>query len=328
MKKISRIGFSILFIACGLTLLIGCNFPTKSTPTLVFPTPNRTLTALFDPLRLSATPVVPSATVPPLPTVPVHTATSISPTLTPVVNTATVPPAATNTAGATATRVPPTSTLANRRSGTSISAQFLNVAPTIDGSWEEWNTKQYPVKAVVYGAGNRTGDEDLEASFRIGWDNTYLYIAVKVNDDKYVQNATGADIFKGDSVEILLDTDLLGDFNDRSLSSDDYQLGLSPGKGGTSEAKEAYLWYPRSKAGSLSNVVIGAEGGDGVWRLEARIPWSVFGINPAEGKRFGFALSVSDNDNPDSNVQQSMVSNVAGRVLTDPTTWGELILNR
>jgi hypothetical protein len=234
----------------------------------------------------------------------------------------------THTTAPSATQAQPTATVPFRRSGTTISAEYLSIAPTIDGSWEEWTSKQYPARAVAYGGGNRSGDADLEASFRIGWDNSYLYIAVKVNDDKYVQNAAGADLYKGDSVEILLDTNLMGDFYERALSADDYQLGLSPGKGGTSEAKEAFLWFPRSKTGGLSGVEIGAEGGDTLWRLEARIPWSDLGVSPAEGKRFGFALSVSDNDNTESNVQQSMVSSVAGRVLTDPTTWGDLVLTR
>jgi hypothetical protein len=47
---------------------------------------------------------------------------------------------------------------------------------------------------------------------------------------------------------------------------------------------------------------------------------------PVSGNHYGFALSVNDNDDPNKNVQQSMVSNVPGRHLTDPTTWGDLQL--
>ena len=67
---------------------------------------------------------------------------------------------------------------------------------------------------------------------------------------------------------------------------------------------------------------------DGVYRIEAAIPWSVFELTPAAGRHYGFALSVSDNDNGDENVQQSMVSNISGRHLTDPTSWGDFRLDK
>jgi len=149
-----------------------------------------------------------------------------------------------------------------------------------------------------------------------------------VIDDKYVQNATGIDIFKGDSIELLLDTDLMGDLNSRELNQDDYQIVFSPGRGGTNGPKEAYLYYPTVKAGALTNVNIATDGGDGLYRVEIAVPWSVFLVTPSAGMQFGFAISVSDNDNPDANVQQSMVSNVANRSLTDPTTWALLTLTR
>jgi len=52
----------------------------------------------------------------------------------------------------------------------------------------------------------------LQGSYRLGWDEDYLYVAVKVLDDQYVQNASGQDIYKGDSIELLIDTYLQDDF--------------------------------------------------------------------------------------------------------------------
>jgi hypothetical protein len=72
-------------------------------------------------------------------------------------------------------------------------------------------------------------------------------------------------------------------------------------------------------------VTIGSVSSSGLWRLEAAIPRSVLGITPYKGMHLGFAISVSDNDNPGTQ-QESMVSNVPGRMLTDPTTWGDLVL--
>jgi hypothetical protein len=125
-----------------------------------------------------------------------------------------------------------------------------------------------------------------------------------------------------------LDTNLFSDFSDASLSSDDFQLGISPGRGDIDDDTEAYLWYPRSTAGSRDQVKIAAVEGPGLYRVEAAIPWSVFGVTPAEGLQIGFALSASDNDDTGENVQQSMSSSVPNRMLTNPTTWGELILKK
>jgi hypothetical protein len=160
----------------------------------------------------------------------------------------------------------------------------------------------------------------------VGWDSQYLYLAVKVIDDVYVQNATGANLYKGDSIEVLLSTNPNMSNSSLGLTATDYQIGISPGKGNIGQNMEAYLWYPQAKAGSLSNVPIGVVSMTDGYRIEFAIPWSVFGINPVKGQVFGFAVSVSDNDNKTENVQQTLISSAPDRRLTDPTTWGLVTL--
>jgi len=181
------------------------------------------------------------------------------------------------------------------------------------------------MKSVVFGKPSWTGAADLEGAYRVGWDNTNLYLAIKVTDDVFAQNQTGANLFKGDSIDILVDTNVSGDFFTQSLSADDYQIGISAGKGEVGKNMEATLWFPQSKAGGLSGVKMAAASMKDGYRIEAAIPWSVLGVTPANGQHFGFAVSISDNDKTNENVQESMVSSV-GRVLTDPTTWGDLVL--
>ncbi|GAP12062.1 hypothetical protein BECAL_03262 [Bellilinea caldifistulae] len=316
MKRKLSIGSAVMLL---LALTLACNLPGRqAAPTLSEPTPNRTMTALFELVQTqvgipsplpSATsePVISTNTPPPAPS-PLPTSTAVQPTQ---------PPAS-----------PTVTQTAALRSAGSYTAPYLSEAPKLDGVWDEWKTTAYPIKPVVFGKENHTGKEDLEGSFRIGWDNTYLYLAVKVIDDQYVQNASGIDLYKGDTIELLLDVDLLGDLNSRELSGDDYQLVISPGKGSVSGDKEAYLYYPAGKAGSRSDVKIASEGGSGLYRVEAAVPWSLFGITPADGQRYGFAVSVSDNDKEGENVQQSMVSMAPNRRLTDPTTWAVLVLRR
>jgi hypothetical protein len=198
--------------------------------------------------------------------------------------------------------------------------------PTIDGDWSEWPNAEIPSGYVVFGGGNWINANDLNSSFKVAYDANNLYIAAKVVDDVYAENATGYKIYLGDSLEILLDTNLTGDYYSRGLSSDDYQLGISAGKGSISGPKEAYLYYPANIRGPRTSVVIASQSLSDGYRVEAAIPWSIFGVTPSSGKHYGFAFSVSDNDNPSQNLQESMVSSASGRRFLNPTTWGDLVL--
>jgi hypothetical protein len=304
------------FITISILLLIlaACDFPGSPAPTpFVFTTPDRTLTAIYAPL-LTLTPEPVQA----------HTATPAIIVPSPILTTdSSPPPNPSPTLTSTATRLAP-----QIRSGDNIEAIYLDSQPNLDGNLSEWDLPSYPVRSVVYGAGARGGDEDLAATVMVGWDSSNLYLGVRISDDRYVQEARGIDLFKGDSLEILIDADLGGDFNVSSLNSDDYQLGISPGSPYPGENSEAYLWYPSSRQGNRPEVRIAARAREGGYDVEAVVPWSLFGISPASGDAYGFAFSVSDNDQSGEQVQESMVSTISTRRLADPTTWGSLLLVR
>lgn len=295
---------ALLTTACGLL---------GGTPSAVSGTPNATLTALFDLSQPPATtqpPLITATSQAPLPTVAQPT------------------PAASSTSAVLPTAKPTTPPVTQERSGTILKAASISTKPTLDGSWAEWrdSTTLYPIPFVVWGAKNWTGKADLEASFGAVWDNTNLYVGFKIIDDKYVQNATGKDMYKGDSVELLIDTNLNGDLAVQQLNADDYQVGLSCGNPSKSVAPEAYLWFPTSKEGSKTSYKVVCVFDSGFYRVEASIPWEKLGITPSKDMTVGFAASVNDNDNASENVQQSMLSTAQNRVLADPTTWGWLTL--
>ena len=182
----------------------------------------------------------------------------------------------------------------------------------IDGNLSEWKLK-YAIDEPVYGEDRVFGENDLSGQFAIAWDDDYLYLAVRVKDQKYVQNATGENLYKGDSLEILLDTKLTADYYNRSLSTDDYQLGISPGSPAPGQKMEAYLWYPKGERGKINNVTIAAKATADGYEVELAIPWSVFNINPKNNQHFGFAFSISDDDKTDSQIQESLISNISTR---------------
>ena len=330
----------IIIIAMAL---LSCNLPFSTTeaqpiPTeIIPPTPEDTATSIFPPTF--APPAVASTTTP-LPatetdtptitnTVDLTTATSTS-TLVPYNPNAspTPPPTISSgynsaTPGISKTATPSGPAPTARPSFSSTAYLFT---PTIDGDWSEWPNAEVPSGYVVFGGGNWVNANDLNSSFKTAYDSNYLYIAAKVVDDVYAQNATGYKIYLGDGLEILLDTNLTGDYYSKGLTSDDYQLGVSAGKGGITGTKEAYLWYPTNIRGPRTGVVIASQSLADGYRVEVAIPWSVYGTSPVSGKHYGFAFSVSDNDNTTQSIQESMVSSVSGRRFLNPTTWGDLVL--
>ena len=308
--------FLILLICLTLA---ACNLPRD---TIVFPTSTPVNAVPTDTsVAVVSLPTGTSVFTTTLPLVggpqPSDTPTSIPPTPLP---TATLVPTLTFTP----TPRPPNTSTPNPRPA--VSAAYLSTAPTIDGPWDEWSTTQYPLKYVVWKASEWTGPDDLQASYRVGWDSSYLYLAVKIYDDVYAQHATGANLYLGDSLELLLSTNPYADSPSQGLAAHDYQIGISPGYSDLGDDTEAYLWFPKGKEGSLSSVPIGVEKMDGGYRVEFAVPWSVFGVAPGRGQVYGFAISVSDNDKKDENLQQTMISSVSTRWLANPASWGLLTL--
>ncbi len=333
------LGFSL--IACSLfTGSDGTSPPSpspSSTPLppdfFLTPTPNLTLTAVFAPqltfivqtgvAELTNTDEAPNMTqtarvylptLGPLPTLP--SMVTPSPTLIPIT---TLTPIYLDFSE----EETPTASI---RPGPSVNAVFKDTPPTIDGDIGDWPQPLYAVENVVSGLGYYANEKDLSAEVKLAWDMEFLYIGTLVRDTKFVQNATGSLLWKGDSLEILLDTDVGGDFDHAQLSLDDYQLGISPGNLNENPTPEAFRWAPRQFAGGIISTQIAGRLTDDGYMIEAAIPWSVFFITPYEGQHFGFLFSVSDNDSIDKDQQQSVISFAPQRQIHDPTTWRDLVL--
>lgn len=260
-------------------------------------TPRPSLTAPL-PGEASATPLISNPTLPPATSAPTLTATPAAPRL--------------------------------RANGLTLHALPLTENITLDGLLLEWTALEYSADTAVYQPEQWAGADDQRLTFSLRWDAQALYLAARIVDDVVTQSQTGELIFRGDSLEWLFDSQLQADFDSAQLSADDFQIGLSPGNFGTN-APEAYLWFPSVRAGTPAAIAVAAqfkEAGHG-YDLEAIVPWSVLNVTaPAAGDAFGFALSASDNDNRDAAEQQSMISSSPVRRLTDPTTWGTLVLDK
>ena len=342
--------FRLIIIAIViLSVLTGCSLPGFSTPTpFSFPTPDKTMTALFEPtpegIATSApadatdggdadatdTPLAPTDTPEPTETEPTPTKTNV------IADT----PDLDGFSGP------------DIRGGPVITADWMSSGPGIDGDLSGWAPPiQKVINYVVWGQENWSGESDSSGSVVAGWNKTYLYLGIRVKDDKYVQKATNEKLYQGDSVEILFDRYIGADFHLQSMSADDYQIGISPGQnciaatingakvasvpvrsGSTSsscESPEAYVWFPKTEQGKTTQIKIGVLEGSEGYQVELRIPWSLLGVTePSEGDHYGFAVSISDNDLAGTKNQQTMTSNVSTRTYSNPTTWGNLYLKK
>jgi hypothetical protein len=211
---------------------------------------------------------------------------------------------------------------------TGISAAYLSIPPVLDGRLDEWPQPGFLIASPVYGIENWRGVDDLSGEGMFGWDEDYLYLALHVTDDVYIQNATGTHIYKGDSIEILFDADLAGDFHDNNLSDDDSHLGMMAGIPSVGFSPQAYQWLPSHLEGERAEITLVAMSTSTGYDLEAVIPWKVLGVTPLAWQHYGFAISISDNDKEGTVLQQSMISNTPDRRVNKPTTWGDLVLTK
>lgn len=213
-----------------------------------------------------------------------------------------------------------------QRPGPSVDAVYQETPPEIDGDPGDWVGIWYSAAYPTFGQGYYAGYDDLSAEFKIGWDQDYLYIGLVVRDTYFAQQATGSQIYRGDSLEIFIDSDLAGDFSNQRLNEDDYQFGFSPGNLLNTSNSEAFIWAPKYLLGSIEmGISVGRLTEDG-YLMEVALPWAIMDIEPVDGQHFGFLLSVSDNDTPFENAQHSVVSFSPDRLLHDPTSWKDLVL--
>jgi len=200
------------------------------------------------------------------------------------------------------------------------------VPDTTDGNLIGWDSPlPYTANHLVFKSSNYSVPSTFSVTYELKWDASNLYLAARVVDPNYVQEATGANLYKGDSIDILFDRDPAEDYCHRYLGEDDYQLGISGGFTPPTGAT-AHLWYPSSQAGDKVTVQIYAEqvSPPAGYLIVAAIPWSVLGVSPNGSEYYGFAFGVSDNDVSGTAQQQGLWSSDPYRLLTDPTTWGTL----
>lgn len=210
-----------------------------------------------------------------------------------------------------------------------VTAVRMLIPPQIDGDLSEWDgVPSFSTTAIVEQEASWNGTMDITPAWYIGWDGQNLYLAVAVVDDVHVQINETRLAYRGDSLELQLDTNLPGDPGP-GVNQDDYQYVISPGNF-NDRAPGAFRFRGNSQgvmsdfSGSQASVAA-VRTADG-YHLEAAIPWSDLSLQPQGGLVLGAAFSINDLDTPGTAVQELMLSNVPGRQWADPRSWGRLEL--
>lgn len=207
----------------------------------------------------------------------------------------------------------------------------------IDGAQSDWDSLAQQsgvgwtaISAITHNQGcdNRfPGAEnlaDLAGRVQLAYDDQHLYAAFVVNDDGLVTYSSADErLFLGDSLQLLLDLDLNGDFNDTQLSGDDIQIDLLPNP----DVSRAVLWRLSSlTATPLDEALIAVTPTDTGYFLETAIPWRMLNTNPQPGDRLGIVASINDNDTPETDAQECIISTSPQRDWRNPATWGTALL--
>ncbi len=219
--------------------------------------------------------------------------------------------------------------------GPKLTATYLTAAPTIDGNLSEWqklpcidiSTKEQ----VSFGdAATWGGPNDLSGYACYGWDDENIYIGFNINDDAIVQKYTGANLWKGDHVELWFDTQLQLDFDSNQAGDDDFQLGISPGDF-KDIPPDLTIFAPPTSPDQYANLVEYQviRTGSG-YAGEIKIPAKVLkGLRLAPGQSIGATFEPSDTDTPGGSDQEMMMSSApqSSSNWGNPTLWNNLVFS-
>ncbi|MFA6922741.1 MAG: sugar-binding protein [Bacteroidales bacterium] len=161
------------------------------------------------------------------------------------------------------------------------------LAPVIDGVAENiWTQiESDTLKNIMFGTVSSSAD--LFATYKAVWDNTALYLLVKVKDDT-LKNDSGTSTWDDDAVEIFIDGN-----NDKAASYDanDHQYIVR-----WNDAT-VYEYHSGTTILNPAGVTFSQGANAGGYLMEIKITWSAIGVAPASGKLIGFDMLADDDDN-------------------------------
>ena len=161
----------------------------------------------------------------------------------------------------------------------------------IDGDANDWGDRGMRVDVLAGEDGAMKEPNDLDASFRLGWNDAGLLVLVKVRDNEFIESPNDAELWRSDCVELYLGTGR----GEKEL----YQIVVSPGMD-PNHADLRWFAHDHRKDANLKKTTIEVAAAraatKGGYTLEVLLPWEPLGIKPAAGREVGFQMFVADQD--------------------------------
>jgi hypothetical protein len=196
-------------------------------------------------------------------------------------------------------------------------------------------TPSFGVGASWYGAGRLFGFTagyaagDNEVTVYALWDAAALYVAAVVVDQALFADVTARDApatRSGDGVELLFDPQRTGGARvapgDRAFRDYVFTItgGLLDAYGAGAGADPAFI----GQAQAVTTPV--ADGGEGGYLMEIRVPWSDLGLTAGGGLAFGLDVVNHDRDGPAGTA--TILADAPGNLdaFDLPDTWPQLVL--
>lgn len=190
--------------------------------------------------------------------------------------------------------------------------------PALDGQLDEWRDAPGALvldrrEQVTHGGTAWKSPADLSARVWLAWRGDGLYLAAEVTDDQSRQSGRGAEIFKGDNVQLFLDLAPEEELTRDGFGPHQFQLAFSAGNfRRTGDAfsdlpAEAHCYKPEGRAVTAIRVA-SAQTPTG-WNVEALVPWEFLGVKAAAaGRPLRFEVAVSDTDGTEAKQEKWMTS--------------------
>ncbi len=190
--------------------------------------------------------------------------------------------------------------------------------PAINGDLDEWEAIAPTfildnAEQIVTGEKGWASKADLSARVWLAWRQEHLYLAADVTDDVLRQTQRGSNLWKGDHLELYVDTTPEADAQRLSYGEGQFQIGLTPGNFENTgdplfdTKPEGYFHLPAGI--SAEGVIVAAQRTPQGYTLEAAIPWKNLKITslPAAGLSLPLVVGVSDTDGTEA-AQEKMLA--------------------
>ena len=194
--------------------------------------------------------------------------------------------------------------------------------------WEGVASQIIPPTHLVQGKVRDAADSS--ATFRVTYNAQTLFVDVDVSDDFVVTNIAPDDIrghWRTDSVEVCIDP-----IGGAESTVDCFKLGIFPfDTTGVVRAERDADANQGLIEETAPGTRVASRRTPGGYRIEAAIPFREIGVQPVQGKRFGFNIIIYDGDKTNAavgeNINKSRIawaprSGVQGR----PEDWGRIDL--